>query len=335
MYYMPDLPVSAVDYMLKQLVSTCAHEFMHIVTPLNLHSEEIGNFDFNNPKMSEHLWLYEGVTEYSAHYIQLRQGLTSLKEYVETVNHLLQGAARFNDTLPFTELSLGALDKYQSQYQNVYQKGALIGMCLDILIRSESAGSQGLKDVISKLLEKYGKQRSFKDADLFGEFTALTSPKVAEFFSRYVAGSERLPFAELFPMVGLEYKSTAFQRLDYGEVRMGFNQSTYRMKIVSVDSTDEFVKALGIKNDDDLVSVNGKTLNFFNIREAFGSVKNPAKVGDDFEMEVARTGSDGKEVIVKLNAKILKTRTAYDNKVTIMEHPTEEQMKLLKSWAVK
>ena len=34
------------------------------------HSEEIGNFDFQKPKMSRHLWLYEGLTEYAAHHTQ-------------------------------------------------------------------------------------------------------------------------------------------------------------------------------------------------------------------------------------------------------------------------
>ncbi|MBK6507405.1 MAG: hypothetical protein IPG02_17575 [Ignavibacteria bacterium] len=40
---------------------------------MNLHAEEIGNFDYNNPVMSKHLWLYEGTTEYFADYIQLKK----------------------------------------------------------------------------------------------------------------------------------------------------------------------------------------------------------------------------------------------------------------------
>jgi predicted metalloprotease with PDZ domain len=48
---------------MKDVVS---HEFFHIVTPLTIHSKEIHYFDYNSPKMSEHLWMYEGVTEYFA-----------------------------------------------------------------------------------------------------------------------------------------------------------------------------------------------------------------------------------------------------------------------------
>jgi hypothetical protein len=38
---------------------TISHEFFHILTPLNVHSKEIHDFDFNNPKMSALLWMYE------------------------------------------------------------------------------------------------------------------------------------------------------------------------------------------------------------------------------------------------------------------------------------
>ncbi len=332
MYYMPDVPSSYKSYMLKMLVSTCAHEFMHIVTPLNLHSEEIGNFDFNNPVMSEHLWLYEGSTEYAAEYIQLREGLMTLKEYVEAINRKLQGSGRFNDTLSFTEMSKGALDVHKRQYQNVYEKGALINLCLDILIRSESDGSQGLKDVIAKLLEKYGKNKSFKDEDLFNDFTALTSPGINDFFMRYVAGSERLPYKEILGLVGLNFESTPYETVDLGGVSLGFDQQTRRLKILDFDPNNTFAKSLGVKPDDELLSVNGEEINFSKIRQMFGSVKNPAKVGDTFSIEVARKDSDGKEKTLKLSAKVTKTKTSHESKVTINDAPDERQLKIRNAW---
>ncbi len=40
--------------------------------------------------------------------------------------------------MPFTEMSTKIVDEpYQSNYQNVYYKGALINMCLDIIIREQ------------------------------------------------------------------------------------------------------------------------------------------------------------------------------------------------------
>jgi predicted metalloprotease with PDZ domain len=57
-YVLPDLPQEQISPM---LVDIAAHEFFHIVTPLTVHSEEIHYFDFNDPDMSQHLWMYEGL----------------------------------------------------------------------------------------------------------------------------------------------------------------------------------------------------------------------------------------------------------------------------------
>jgi predicted metalloprotease with PDZ domain len=69
LYYMPEM---TIEEMKQQLRDFAAHEFFHIVTPLTVHSEEIGDFDFNDPKMSQHLWMYEGVTEYFAGNVQVQ-----------------------------------------------------------------------------------------------------------------------------------------------------------------------------------------------------------------------------------------------------------------------
>lgn len=336
LYFMPDVPKEAKKFMLDQLQSTSAHEFYHTVTPLNLHSEEIGNFDFNNPVMSQHLWLYEGVTEYSAHYIQLREGLIALEEFIKEMEGKLNSTSRFNDTLPFTQLSKGALDKYEDQYLNVYEKGALIGLCLDILIREESNGQMGLQDVINKLQEKYGKDRPFADDDLFTEIEILTSPKVKEFLDRYVGGPERIPYGEIFSMVGIDFKAEPYEVVSMGGASMGFNSKTYRLKIEKIEDPDnEFIKELGIKAGDDLVSVNGKQITFQNVRTIFGSSENIVKPGDKITIGIARFSPDGTETKETLTATIKETRTAYDNTLTLNAKLNENQQKIQNAWLGK
>ncbi len=333
MYYMPDVPAAAKSFMIKQLESTSAHEYYHTVTPLNLHSEEIGNFDFTNPVMSEHLWLYEGVTEYNAHYIMLKEGLIKLEEYMTEMQRKLNSASRYNDSLAMTEMSKGALDKYEPQYENVYEKGALIGMCLDILIREESGGQQGLQDVINILLEKYGKTKSFKDDELFSEIEALTSPKVREFLDTYVAGPKKIPYNEIFEKVGISVKEIPYSVVDVGGLSMGFNQANYRLKIVKLENPDnKFIKALGLKDGDELVSVNGKPITYQNARAMFGSVKNQIKPGDEFSIVVARYDVNRKENQVTLKAKVEQTKTSHEFSVTSEEILSEKQRQERNAW---
>lgn len=331
-YYMPDVPAQAKSMMVSQMQSTNAHEFYHIVTPLNLHSEEIGNFDYNNPVMSKHLWLYEGVTEYFADYIQLREGLMDLANYLDEVEGKMNSSMRFNDSLAFTEMSKGALDKYKNEYVNVYEKGALIGLCLDIMIRKESGGRLGLQDVINQLLGKYGKERSFIDDELFSEIEALTGPEVRKFLDTYVDGPNRIPYDKILSEIGLTVKSTPYEVVDMGGVEMGFNVSTFRLKINKLgDPDNEFVNKLGLKEGDELVSVNGMEINFMNAMNIFGSAKKQAKAGDKIDLVVARMDGDKYEN-VKLSSVVSKTRTNYEFDVTETENKTDSQKSLFSAW---
>ncbi|HPH47496.1 MAG TPA: peptidase M61, partial [Chryseolinea sp.] len=217
-YYMPE---QTIDQMRGQLRDFAAHEFFHIVTPLNIHSEQIEDFDFNDPKMSQHLWLYEGVTEYNAGSVQVKYGLISPDQYLNVIRSKMLSAESFSDSISFTDLSKYTLDKHKEQYSNVYLKGALIGMCLDVKLLKLSGGKYGVRNLLLDLSKKYGKSKAFKDDELFGEITKMTYPEIGDFFSRYVNGAQPLPFAEVFKDLGINYAAEQSTE-DYS---MGISQS--------------------------------------------------------------------------------------------------------------
>lgn len=334
-YYMPDVPAQAKSVMINQMEGTNAHEFYHIVTPLNLHSEEIGNFDYGNPVMSKHLWLYEGVTEYFADYIRLSKGLIDMNEFMDNLKEKLNSSMRHNDSLAFTEMSKGALDEYKKEYINVYSKGALIGLCLDILIRKESDGRQGLQDVINTLTQKYGKDRPFKDDELFSDIEVLTSPKVREFIDMYIDGPNRIPYDKFLSEIGLQLESTPYQVADVGGLEIGFNAKTFRLKINKLtDPDNELVKQLGLLAGDELISFNGTEINFMNASDIFGSAKKQMKAGDKLDLVVSRA-SGGSEKEVELSAVLDKTKTNYDFEVKEVKNPSDSQNKLRNAWLGK
>ncbi len=76
------MPIEALE---KAMIDVVSHEFFHIVTPLNVHSKEIQYFDYNDPKMSEHLWMYEGTTEYFANLFQIQQGLIDEADFYKRI----------------------------------------------------------------------------------------------------------------------------------------------------------------------------------------------------------------------------------------------------------
>jgi predicted metalloprotease with PDZ domain len=76
----------------------------------------------------------------------------------------MERAGAMNDTMSFTTMSNVLKQPYKDQYINVYQKGSLIGMCLDIIIRKKSNG-RGILDLMQNFLE-YGVSKPFNDNEL-------------------------------------------------------------------------------------------------------------------------------------------------------------------------
>lgn len=206
-YFMPDF---GNDMAVKSMKDVCTHEFLHIITPLNLHSEHVGNFNFENPIMSKHLWLYEGITEYFAG-LSLTQGsVFSPWEYLNKVlSSKIASAQRYPfDKMSFTEMSENVLeDPYKDEYGQVYERGALLGALLDIEIISLTNAEKTLKDVVFTLSAKYGKDKSFSEAEFIKEFVAASHPGVQTFFDKYITGKDTLAVGEILAKVGVDYKA--------------------------------------------------------------------------------------------------------------------------------
>ena len=193
----------------EYLVDVVSHEFFHTLTPLNVHSEQIHYFNYNEGIMSQHLWMYEGTTEYFANLFQVQQELIDENDFYGRMSDKISSAKRYDDTMPFTVMSTNIVEEpYQSNYQNVYYKGALINMCLDIIIREQSGGARGFLDVMQALAKKYGVDTPFTDDKLFDEIVAMTYPEVGDFIKTYIQGETPIPYTEFLEKAGVTISET-------------------------------------------------------------------------------------------------------------------------------
>jgi len=292
------------EQLAEQLKDVVSHEFFHIVTPLTIHSKEIQFFDYNKPKMSEHLWMYEGVTEYFANLFQVNQGLIDEDEFYERMATKIANASTMDDTMPFTKMSSMVLQKpYKEQYQNVYEKGALIAMCLDIQIREDSNGQRGILDLMQKLSNEYGTQKAFDDSELFNKIESLTSPAVRKFLDTYVAGPTPIPYDVYFAKMGVtkgKTKVTGNAFLKGMEPNFSINPVTKEIFVLSGSGNLDFYKSLGVKDDDILLEINGTKYNLDNVYDMImGSLT--WKENDPITVKVKRSG---KEIQLKGNIKL-------------------------------
>jgi predicted metalloprotease with PDZ domain len=210
LYYLADFGDSPPDKRLdlkSQLNESAIHEFMHIITPLNLHSELIHNFNYKNPKMSKHLWLYEGVTEYFSQLIRLQGDRITESEFLKEMNSKIMQGERFPKTMTFTEMSENVIQKeYQSEFIQVYRRGAVLAWLLDIHIRKITDNQKTLIDVIWSLTEKYGSLKPFDEATFFEVFSKEVNPEILTFFSDYIEGKEKWKINETVKYIGLSYE---------------------------------------------------------------------------------------------------------------------------------
>lgn len=291
---MPEMMPKAA--LLEQLKDVVSHEFFHIVTPLTVHSNEIQYFDFNNPKMSEHLWMYEGVTEYFANLFQVNQGLISEEDFYNRMVDKIDQSKRFDEKMPFTTMSKNILDKqYKDSYYNVYLKGALIAMCVDIQMRESSNGEKGILDLMHALSAEYGTKKAFNDAELFAKITSLSYPSIGEFLKTYVSGETPIPYDQYFAKMGVtqaKVKKAGNPFLkDQTTPYITVDQSTKEIKILPEIELNSFMKSLGIKNNDVITAVNDTNYNLDNIYDLImGSMA--WKEGDPITVKIKRNGKE-------------------------------------------
>jgi len=188
------------------VTSIAAHEFFHVVTPLNVHSEIIEHFNFQTPTPSAHLWLYEGVTEWASDKMQQEGGLLTLDAYLgEVARKARNDRERFDTTYSLTRIAETSFTPAGArQFANVYERGALVAGLLDIRLLQLSGGRAGLRALVRGLARDYGMRRPFPEDSLFAIVAARTSPQVLDFFARYVRGTEHPPVKEYYALLGID-----------------------------------------------------------------------------------------------------------------------------------
>lgn len=275
------------------MTSIAAHEFFHVVTPLNIHSEIIQQFNFVTPTPSEHLWLYEGVTEWASDAMQLRGQLMDLPTYLDELTQKIAYDKSVDTTYSLSKLGLTCYtDEGQRQYGNIYARGALVAGLLDIRLLELSNGKRGLREVVNELAMTYGPDKAFPEKEFFAVFTQKTYPEIADFFNRYVKATEPLPFADYYRKLGITYTPSVNtgQKVPY----MGMGANFVDNKFLLTTLSDSLRKA-GLQEKDEWIAYNGQPVTGETFRAIQDELKKQ-KVGDVYELTVRR---DGQEIKAK------------------------------------
>jgi predicted metalloprotease with PDZ domain len=311
------------------LIDIVSHEFFHIVSPLRVHSEDVHDFDYYAPTFSEHLWMYEGQTEYFASHFQVYQGLEAPEAFYEKMAGKVDNAAGYDDAMSFTAMSENIIDEpYASNYANVYEKGALIGMCLDVILRAESGGERSLIGVMQELSSRYGVERPFEDDAIIDEITAMTYPEVGAFLATHVVGDIPIDYDECLAPVGLEVATdrvpSALLFLDQQTPFIDGNPATGELffRSVALNST---LEAIGVEGGDVIRSFNGTAYDLSNV-QALAQASMALTPDSEITLVVEREGEE-----IELSG-VLGTPTVGKTAIRPLGSPTPEQTAIWKAW---
>lgn len=314
-----------------------SHEFFHIVTPLFIHSEEIHYFDFTNPQMSKHLWLYEGVTEYAAKHVQVKYGLYSLNTFLDEMGKKVRTSFRYKDGYSLVELSENCLqEEYLKEYNNIYQKGALTAMCLDLQLLKSSNGSYDLQNLMRDLSQEYGIDKPFQDDKLFDKIIELTYPSVKDFIEKYIQGIEKIPYDEFVSPFGIHYfekaKVMEVSALGGIENRALRRDSLGRFYVSVYERLDEFgTDYIGFQKGDVILEWNGKPFTPANVSAILITYLNSVKVGDKLEVLVERE-VDGEKKEILLETEVVRIELEQEHVFKLDPEATDAQVELRKKW---
>jgi len=325
------MPKDAID---KTITDVVSHEFFHTVNPLKTHSEEIHYFDYADPKMSQHLWMYEGGTEYFANLFQIQEGLINKEEFLQRIGEKITNSKNYDDTMPFTVMSKNVLQEpYKDQYRNVYEKGTLLAMCLDIELRKLSNGEMGYRDMIRKLSQRFGENKPFKDDKLIDELVTVTGyPQIKDFYTKYIAGNQPTPYAEYLNMVGVEIKKQDTPPLFWfikDPNQTGYNEKNKTFIFDENSALSSFSKSIGFKITDEILALDGKTVDIKNVQD-FISYSKTIKDGQNVTVTILRKNGDKTEKL-SLKGKAILDKLTIEN-LQFKANPSPAEQKLQDQW---
>lgn len=206
-------PASETKKSISALDNVTAHEFFHIWNVMRIRPCSMEPIDFAHEQYTSTLWFSEGFTSAASRLFLLQAGyLTETDFLARLTGNLsdLQGIpANSWQSAEDASLSvwLSGTEPYDSPERSIsyYRKGELLAYLLDLRMRKETKGKKSLQDLFRLLQTKYGAPHEcFREsAALQAAVEALTGKPEADFFIRFVAGHDDLPFPEYLAFVGL------------------------------------------------------------------------------------------------------------------------------------
>jgi predicted metalloprotease with PDZ domain len=307
------------------------HEYFHLFNVKRIRPIALGPFDYDRENYTHMLWVSEGFTVYYEDLILNRAGLLARTEFLERAG---RNIARFENApghlfQSATESSFDTWIKFFTHTPNLatttisyYDKGAALGILLDLAIRHETGNRRSLDDVMRTLYREFyqEKQRGFTDAEFREVCEKTAGVPLPEIFDVYASTVKPVDYAKYLAYAGLDLDVSPAAP---GEASWG--AATQDQDGVPVGSSVEWdspAARAGVSVKDEVLAVDGARATSRSISEAMRS----HKPGDRLEVLISRRGTVRKLEVT------LGPGTQRVFKITPAPNPTPLQSAILAGW---
>jgi predicted metalloprotease with PDZ domain len=259
-----DLNARSLKDSLQMLDEVTAHEFFHLWNVKRIRPQSLEPIDYTRENYTRALWFSEGVTSTVEGIILLRAGLLQEHRYLqrlgEQISELEDRPAHLTQSAEKSSLEAW-LEKYSYYRQpersiSYYNKGEMLGVALDLAVRDATHGTACLRDLFEWMNRSFAQQGKFfpDSTGVEQAAEAVGHTELHEFFQKYVASVDEIPWDNVFETVGLHVVRRTVPLADVGFIAArNFDEPP---TVIRVKDGSEAEKA-GLAAGDVLLEING------------------------------------------------------------------------------
>lgn len=200
----------------QRFLGLCSHEYFHAWWVKTVRPDVMMDNDLQTEAYTPLLWVFEGFTSYLDDLMLLASGVISKQAYFELIlnqiNRYLQTDGRHHQSV--AESSFDAWIKLYRADENTanqgvsyYNKGALVALCLDLILLQKTNGKHRLFDVVKTFYQKAKQMPNQRFAMTNDNLSAVVSEFLGHetwqmFYCQYVIGLDELPIETLLTKFG-------------------------------------------------------------------------------------------------------------------------------------
>jgi predicted metalloprotease with PDZ domain len=200
------------------MMTFLTHEYFHHYNIKRIRPLELGPFDYDKENRTNLLWVSEGLSVYYQYIIARRAGVIDedmiLGNFSSNItNYENHPGKRYQSLVQasyntWSDGPNGNIGKDPNKAISYYEKGPIVGLLLDLAIRSSTHNQRSLDDVMYQLYWTYYKrlQRGFTDAELQEACENIAGTSLMEVFE-YVYTTKEIEYTTYLEKGGLQLEA--------------------------------------------------------------------------------------------------------------------------------